>query len=121
MAQASRWSARPDEAFRPDARAGDGHNAVDPEAVFGLAATAERMTSLIDDLGEVTGALRAGALERLGAGFALGASAQLEIRRDPLLPSELCGTGWPGNDLRRAYRDYQHTFAAAVRSWFRTA
>ena len=59
--------------------------------------------------------------DRLAEGFSLGAAALQQIRRDPLLPPELAGEGWPGQGLRDTYRAYQLAFAAAVRAWFSAA
>ena len=79
---------------------------------------AERSTRLLDDLVPVTAALAAGDLDQLAPAFALGAAALLQVRRDPLLPPELAGPGWPGPALRAAYVEYQHAFATAAGSWF---
>ena len=60
---------------------------------------------------------------RLGDGiadaFVVGAAALAHVRADPLLPVELCGSGWPGDALRQAYRDYQVAFDDTARQWFR--
>jgi phenylacetic acid degradation operon negative regulatory protein len=108
--QAERWSARPD----PD-------EAVDVPAAFSLPDMAERTTRLLDDLVPVTAALAAGDLDQLAPAFALGAAALLQVRRDPLLPTELTGPAWPGPALRAAYVEYQHAFATAAGSWFAAA
>lgn len=53
-------------------------------------------------------------------GFRSGAAALGHLRTDPLLPVALLPPRWPGDDLRRAYREFQPAFAAAVRDWFRS-
>ena len=106
-AQAERWSARPDPT-----------EAIDVSTAFSLPDLAERTTGLLDDLVPVTEALAAGDLDQLAPAFALGAAALQQVRRDPLLPPELAGPGWPGPALRAAYVEYQHAFATAAGSWF---
>ena len=106
-AQAERWSARPDPA-----------EAIDIPTAFSLPDMAERSRRLLDDLVPVTAALAAGDLDQLAPAFALGAAALLQVRRDPLLPPELAGSGWPGPALRAAYVEYQDAFATAAGSWF---
>jgi phenylacetic acid degradation operon negative regulatory protein len=106
-AQAERWSARPDPS-----------ETFDVATAFSLPAAAERARRLLDDLAPVTRALAAGDLDQLAPAFDLGAAALQQIRRDPLLPPELAGPGWPGPALRVAYVEYQDAFAAAAGSWF---
>jgi len=108
-AQAERWSALPDPS-----------EAIDVPAAFSLPDLAERTTRLLDDLVPVTAALAGGDLDQLAPAFALGAAALQQVRRDPLLPPELAGSGWPGPALRAAYVEYQHAFATAAGSWFAT-
>ena len=106
-AQAERWIARPDPT-----------EALDVAAAFSLPAAAERSRRLLGDLAPVTAALAAGDLDQLAPAFALGAAALQQVRRDPLLPPELVGPGWPGTALRAAYVEYQEAFSTAARSWF---
>jgi phenylacetic acid degradation operon negative regulatory protein len=106
-AQAERWSAHPDP-----------NEAFDVAAEFSLPAAAERAHRLVQDLEPVTRALAGGDLDQLAPAFDLGAAALQQIRRDPLLPPELAGPGWPGPELRAAYVEYQDAFAAAAGSWF---
>ena len=106
-AQAERWSARPDPT-----------TAIDVPAAFSLPVMAQRTTRLLGDLVPVTAALAAGDLDQLAPAFGLGAAALLQVRRDPLLPPELAGSGWPGPALRAAYVEYQNAFTTAAGSWF---
>ena len=71
--------------------------------------------------GGLTTGLDAGELSLLGPAFATGAAALQQIRRDPLLPPELAGDGWPGDTLRSAYARYRAAFAATVTAWFAAA
>ena len=106
-AQAERWSGRPDPT-----------GTLDVATAFSLPAAAERARYLLDDLAPVTAALGAGDLDQLAPAFVLGAAVLQQVRRDPLLPPELAGAGWPGPALRAAYAEYQEAFAAAAASWF---
>ena len=106
-AQAHAWIATPTSDERPDVG-----------RLFDLPAAEARSLHLLDTLEQLTTGLEAGELSLLGPAFASGAAALQQIRRDPLLPPELSGAGWPGNALRSAYARYQAAFAAAVTEWF---
>ena len=107
-AQCAWWTARPE---RPgDALAAE---LFDPDA------WAERAVSLRVRLDAASELARSGEGAAIAEAFVVGAAALTHIRADPLLPRELCGARWPGEPLRAAYRDYQATFAAALRDWFR--
>ena len=107
-AQCSWWSARPDAAAQSAAL-----QRFEPDA------WAERAWALHRHLVASTEAVS----ERDGASiadaFVVGAAALAHVRADPLLPVELCGRDWPGDALRRAYREYQAAFSESVRGWFR--
>jgi phenylacetic acid degradation operon negative regulatory protein len=70
-------------------------------------------------LSESTAALDPERGDRIAAAFVVGAATLAHVRADPLLPIELCGSGWPGDALRDAYHDYQIAFDATARKWFR--
>jgi phenylacetic acid degradation operon negative regulatory protein len=107
-AQCAWWASRPDVDAVTLAR-----------RLFDPAAWAARARALERRLTESTDGLDAEAGERIADAFVVGAAALAHVRADPLLPTELCGGDWPGDALRQAYRDYQVTFAAATRQWFR--
>jgi phenylacetic acid degradation operon negative regulatory protein len=107
VAQAERWSALPDPT-----------ETIDVATEFSLPDSAERARRLLDHLAPVTAGLASGDLDQLAPAFALGAAALQQVRRDPLLPPELAGPGWPGPALRAAYVEYQDAFATAAGSWF---
>jgi phenylacetic acid degradation operon negative regulatory protein len=64
---------------------------------------------LDDDLGE------------LAPAFVLAAAAVRHQRADPLLPSALHPTGWPGADLRARYDRYEAAFQRRLAQWIRRA
>jgi phenylacetic acid degradation operon negative regulatory protein len=109
-AQCAWWTGEPDEDPRALA-----------ERLFAPRAWAERARELVDRLGAVTGAIGAGDDESLADAFTVGAASLAHVRVDPLLPTELCGPGWPGRALRDGYREYQRVFGTAVREWFRAS
>lgn len=102
------WSGRP-----------DGDTSVIVRNGFGVDALAERGQMLLARLVEVTTAVEAGALDRLPEAFVTGAAALQHVRRDPLLPATLTPDGWPGDQLRAAYRRYQPVLTAGARTWLR--
>ena len=55
----------------------------------------------------------------LADGFLLSAAVLRHLVADPLLPTALTGSGWPGGALRRAYDDYDRRYKARWRAWFR--
>ncbi len=107
-AQFSWWRSRPD---------------ADPiglaDRLFDPSAWAARARTLTGRLQASTVALDPEHGDRIADAFVVGAGALAHVRSDPLLPSELCGSDWPGDALRQAYREYQTAFAAAARQWFR--
>lgn len=50
--------------------------------------------------------------------FEVGTRTVAHLRADPLLPSELLPSRWPGNRLRTQYQEYRAAFSDAVRNWF---
>jgi phenylacetic acid degradation operon negative regulatory protein len=110
-AQCSWWTGVPDagEAGESAAR------------LFGVDAWAARATALRDRLTVETEHLRAENLTALADAFVVGAASLQQIRADPLLPDALLPRGWPGEELREAYRDYREAFGDAASVWFRGA
>ena len=107
-AQCAWWRSRPDE---------DGISLAD--RLFDPASWATRARALTSHLEASTTALDPARGDRIAEAFLEGAAALAHVRADPLLPAELCGSGWPGDALRRAYREYQSAFGATARQWFR--
>lgn len=87
--------------------------------LFDPASWATRARLLRRRLTESTAALDPERSDRIAPAFVVGAAALAHVRADPLLPIELCGSGWPGDALRRAYYDYQVAFDETARKWFR--
>ena len=50
------------------------------------------------------------------ARFTVAAATVRLLRSDPVLPAELLPGGWPGDELRAAYRDFAAEFAARGRT-----
>ena len=108
-AQCEWWRARPDaDAVATASR------------LFAPKAWAARARVLERRLASSTAAVAGGDGAAVADAFVVGAAALAHVRADPLLPSELCGAQWPGDELRIAYRDYQAAFGNAVREWFRS-
>jgi phenylacetic acid degradation operon negative regulatory protein len=107
-AQCSWWVGRP-----------DGDERVLAEDLFNPRAWAQRASELSDRLASVTVGLRAGQPDHLADAFVAGAATLQHVRNDPLLPREVLPGGWPGPELRDAYRKYQRAFSTAATEWFR--
>jgi phenylacetic acid degradation operon negative regulatory protein len=106
-AQCTWWSARP-----------SGDATALAARLFAPAAWAERAHALQGRLVSSTGLVNGSEAQTVADAFVVGAAALAHVRADPLLPIELCDRNWPGDTLRRAYRDYQVVFSGAVRDWF---
>ena len=57
----------------------------------------------------------------LAAGFTLSAAVLRHLQADPLLPSELLATSWPGPALRDAYAAWDGAYRQVLRAWGRSA
>ena len=108
-AQLAWWTARPGAESAELAR-----RRFEPDA------WAARADMLRARLVAATESVNGGAGAAIADAFVVGAATLAHVRADPLLPVELCGDGWPGAELRSAYREYQQTFSGALRDWFRT-
>ena len=51
--------------------------------------------------------------------FGLSVTVVRHLQLDPLLPAELTPTGWPGQDLRSAYRRFNEVFQQRLNTAFR--
>jgi phenylacetic acid degradation operon negative regulatory protein len=106
--QCSWWSGAP-----------DGEPELLATALFAPDDWAARARTLVDRLGRVRTDLDAGRDDALAPGFAVGAAALQQARRDPLLPTELLPSDWPGDDLRVGYVQFQKSFASSLSAAFR--
>lgn len=92
------------------------------EELFALRAWADRAGDLARRVSTASASLRVGPDlrdEALAPAFVAGAAAMQHLRRDPRLPPALVGDGWPGDELREAYEEYQRRFSDAVAQWWR--
>src|SRR5262245_60592188 len=102
------WTARPDRSA-----------VAAVTARFAPDAWTDRARMLGRRLDAATDAVDASDGAAIADAFVVGAAALAHVRADPLLPAELCGRKWPGEQLRDGYRVYRSAFAEAVRGWFR--
>ncbi len=70
-------------------------------------------------LAQVVGSLEEGDTAALAPGFVLSAEVLRHLLADPLLPPELLGPDWSGDDLRADYDRYDRAFKSLWRDWFR--
>ncbi len=109
--QCRRFGGRPDP--------GDGSAAELAAELWDLEAWDARAHHLRRRLGQVVGSLEGGDTAALAPGFVLAAEALRHLLADPLLPAELLGPDWPGDDLRADYERYDRAFKSLWRDWFR--
>ncbi len=57
--------------------------------------------------------------ETLAAGFVLSAAVLRHLQADPLLPSALVPTAWPGGELREVYDAWDAAYRALLADWHR--
>ncbi len=79
---------------------------------------AGRARELRTGLAALLSPLEAGDRTVLAEGFVLSAAVLRHLQADPLLPDELVGTDWPGDDLRADYERYDAAYRSVLRSWF---
>jgi phenylacetic acid degradation operon negative regulatory protein len=89
------------------------------------------LASSVFDLGgwarrgrDLDAALRASDLDAPGAlasGFVLDAAVLRHLQRDPLLPTELLPSAWPGERLRTSYDEFNRAFRARLAEVHRAA
>jgi len=82
----------------------------------GWSATAD---ALSNEMRIILPKLRNGDLDALAPGYLLSAEVLRLFVADPLLPTEYLPSEWPGDALRREYDEYDSTFKALWRDWFR--
>lgn len=76
---------------------------------------------LVAELVRALPRLEAGDEQAIAPGFVLSAAALRHLVADPLLPDQLVGRDWPGEELRSTYDRYDEAFKDAWRSWFQRA
>jgi phenylacetic acid degradation operon negative regulatory protein len=79
-----------------------------------------RTAELRDEIGELVGPLDRGDTSALADGFVTSAAVLRHFQADPLLPSELLPSGWPGVTLRAEYDRFDAAYRAVLRDWFRS-
>ena len=87
--------------------------------LFHPGAWSARAGVLRERIARSTYRLDAGDASGIAQAFVVAADALRHVRADPLLPRVLLPDGWPGRALRVAYQEYQRSFDAAARAWFR--
>ncbi|HXW32929.1 MAG TPA: PaaX family transcriptional regulator C-terminal domain-containing protein [Acidimicrobiales bacterium] len=55
----------------------------------------------------------------LAPGFVLSAAVLRHLQADPLLPASLLAQDWPGDELRRAYDDFDAGYRSVLAEWGR--
>jgi phenylacetic acid degradation operon negative regulatory protein len=79
---------------------------------------ATRARELDRHLAAMTARLGSDGHDVVADAFVAGAAALRHIGTDPLLPSELLPSDWPGDGLRARYAEYQRAFDEVARDWF---
>lgn len=88
-------------------------------SLWDLDAWALAATSFQRDLERSSVALSAHDTGEMAPAFVLSAAVLRHLLADPELPDELVPDTWPGPSLRAAYDEYDATFKAVWRDWFR--
>jgi len=112
---------RPDPAGDPDLAVYLATPTGDPEelaaSLWDLPVWSDHAVSLLDQLR--TTATRGP--DDLAPGFTLSAAVLRHLQADPLLPSELLPSDWPGSSLRQAYREWDRRYRDVLRAWGRSS
>ncbi len=88
-------------------------------SLWDLDAWAQAAVAFQRDLEQSSAALTARETAAMAPAFVLSAAVLRHLLADPELPDELVPDAWPGPALRAAYDEYDATFKAAWRDWFR--
>jgi len=88
--------------------------------LWDLDAWAGAATAFERELARSSRALAAHDHDEMAPAFVLSAAVLRHLLADPELPDELVPPDWPGPALRAAYDNYDATFKAVWRDWFRT-
>ena len=88
----------------------------DPPALWDLDGWAGTARDLLEELAELppTGT------DALAPGFVLSAAVLRHLASDPLLPPALLPDPWPGDDIRRAYDEWDRTYREVLATWHRS-
>ena len=87
------------------------------ERLWDLMEWSSRALALLDQLVSLTPDVP----DALAPGFTLSAAVLPHLQADPLLPSDLLPSQWPGDRLRRAYDDWDTRYRATLSAWSRTS
>lgn len=87
--------------------------------LFGVAPWSDRARVLVDDLARTQRALRPGDGRALAEAFVVSADVLRHLQADPLLPTELLPSRWPGERLRQRYEEFDESFQAIWRTHLR--
>ncbi len=85
------------------------------ERLFPVSAWALRARSLVDDIDRMHRRLRPGDSRALAESFVVNATVLRHLQADPLLPTELLPSRWPGGRLRDRYEHFDAAFLAIWR------
>jgi phenylacetic acid degradation operon negative regulatory protein len=113
--QCRRFVGAPDHRAEPDA---DDDRSL-AASLWDLDGWARAATAFQHDLERSSRALTAHDTAEMAPAFVLSAAVLRHLLADPELPDELVPDAWPGPALRAAYDDYDATFKAVWRDWFR--
>lgn len=87
--------------------------------LWDLDAWAARAIGLIAMMDRSIAPLAADDHHWLAEGFVTSAAVLRHFQADPLLPTELRPTDWPGDELRRRYDEFDTTYRTCLATWFR--
>jgi phenylacetic acid degradation operon negative regulatory protein len=89
-------------------------------SLWDLAGWAERAAALRRDIRPLVRPLDRHDTRALAPGFVVSAAVLRHFQADPLLPTELLPSRWPGAALREEYDRFDAAYRAVLREWFRT-
>ncbi len=92
-----------------------------PADLWDLADWATSAEGLQIAMADLLGGLESGDTAGLADGFVVSAAVLRHLQADPLLPTELLPSTWPGEDLRHDYDRYDAAYRAVLRTWFTQA
>ncbi len=86
-------------------------------SLWDLDGWARRARELRAELASTRERLERGEVGALAPGFVLSATVLRHFLADPLLPVELLGDEWPGQELRRNYDEYDEVYRRLLATW----
>jgi phenylacetic acid degradation operon negative regulatory protein len=87
-------------------------------SLWDLAGWAARAAELRSAMAGSLVAVEAGSADALAPGFVLSADVLRHLQADPLLPSALLPSGWPGEALRAEYAGWDEAYRRLLRTWW---